>query len=81
MSLILTSNAGWCSTRTDLIVKFSVAMGGVIVASIVIWLGLTVYNKIIEDKSQTILPEDEILTTPKTVDEAVKFFINKNRLR
>lgn len=55
-------------------------MVGVMLASIVIWLGLATYNKILESKNITH-NEDEILKTPKTIDEAVQFFINKNKLK
>lgn len=86
MTLLLTTNAGFCAQQTrtvavnDLIIKFTVAMVGVIVASVVIWLGLAVYNKILAGKNMESY-EDDILKTPKTVDDAVKFFIKKNRLR
>ena len=85
ITLILTTNAGFCTqTRTvaiyDLMIKFVITMIGVTIASIIIWAGLTIYNKLIVSKVQTS-QEDEILKTPKTVDEAVKFFISKNRLR
>lgn len=80
----MTANAGFCETaRTvavkDLIIKFTIAMGGVILASIVIWAGLALYNRILFRKPHSA--EEEILKTPRTTDEAIKFFINKNRLR
>jgi hypothetical protein len=56
-------------------------MGGVIVASIVIWLGLTIYNKILMRNKRILSEEEEILVTPRTIDEAIKFFVRKNRLR
>lgn len=56
-------------------------MVGVMLASIVIWLGLTIYNKIRSPKTIAIKNDDDILKTPKTIDEAVKFFISKNRLK
>ena len=51
-------------------------MVGVIVASVVIWLGLAVYNKILAGKNISSF-DDDVLKTPKTIDDAVKFFIKK----
>ena len=67
--------------KHDTIVKFLIAMGGVMLSSFVIYLGLTIYNKFFVDKS--LFPDngpDDILNTPKTVDEAVTFFIKRNKL-
>lgn len=85
ITLILTTNAGFCEqTRNvavqELMIKFIIAMVGVMLASVVIWLGLALYNKILMRKI-VVTTEDEILKTPKTVEEAVKFFISKNRLK
>ncbi len=85
ITLILIADAGFCTqARTvaihDLMIKFIIAMVGVILASIVIWAGLTIYNKILAANNPSTV-DDEILKTPKTVEEAVKFFISKNRLR
>lgn len=82
--MFLTVNAGLCETTRNTamstaITKFLLAMGGVALSSIIIYTGLTVYNKFfVRNKSHSI--EDEILKTPKTVDDAVKFFIQKNKL-
>lgn len=86
ITLILATNAGFCTqTRTvavhDLMIKFIIAMVGVMLASVVIWAGLAVYEKILTRSKNTSITEDEALKTPKTIDEAVKFFISKNRLR
>lgn len=85
ITLILTTNAGFCTqTRTvavhDLMIKFVIAMVGVMLASVVIWAGLAIYNKILLGKNP-VSSDEEILKTPKTIDEAVKFFISKNRLK
>ncbi len=74
--LLITANAGFCASdiRTAA-VKFGLAMAGVILSSLFIYFGLTVYNKFAVKKN-----EDEILISPKNKDEAVKFFINRNRL-
>ena len=86
ITLFLTTSAGFCAQQTrtvavhDLIIKFTIAMAGVIVASVVIWLGLAVYNKILAGKNISSFDND-VLKTPKTIDDAVKFFIKKNRLK
>lgn len=83
--LIFTANAGLCEqTRTvavqDLMIKFIIAMVGVMLASFVIWAGLAVYNKILI-KGNTTASDEEILKTPKTTEEAIRFFIQKNKLK
>lgn len=55
-------------------------MIGVFLASVVIWLILSVYNKILESKD-TIDCQDEIIKAPKNKDEAIKFFIDRNKLK
>ncbi len=82
--MILTANAGLCEqTRSAgmsmAITKFVLAMGGVLLSSVIIYVGLTVYNKFFV-KSRSHSLEEEILKTPKTVDDAVRFFIHKNKL-
>lgn len=69
------------SNANDTIVKFAFAMGGVVISSLVIFLGLTVYNRFFVKNPQYAASEDDILRTPKTVDDAVIFFLKKNRLR
>lgn len=69
------------TAKHDTIIKFAVAMAGVILSSFVIFAGLWVYNKFFVDKS--LFPNDDrddVLNTPKTVDEAVTFFIKRNKL-
>ncbi len=63
------------------IMKFACAMGGVLLSSVIIYLGLTVYNKIVENSHAELSPEEEILRTPKSKDDAIRFYIKKNKLR
>ena len=56
-------------------------MGGVVISSLLIFVGLTVYNKIRAGMISEISAEEEVLKTPKSKDDAIKFFIRKNRLR
>lgn len=63
------------------IIKFAFAMGGVILSSVLIFAGLTVYNKIFVKNPHYANSEDDVLKTPKTVDDAIVFFLKKNRLK
>lgn len=67
--------------KSDAIAKFIIAMAGVMLSSFVIFLGLSIYNKFFADKS--LFPNngpDDILNTPKSVDEAITLFIKRNKL-
>lgn len=88
ITLFLTTNAGFCETtaRTAVvhsaIIKFALAMLGVLVSSFIIYAGLAIYNKFfVEQRNIKFSPEQEILKTPKNIDEAIKFFINKNSIK
>ncbi len=62
--------------------KFIITMVGVLLSSIVIWLGLTIYNKFfVKNRFKQASIEDDTMNTPKTIEEAVTFFIKKNRLK
>ena len=83
--IFLTANAGLCEqTRSavmhNAIIKFGLAMGGVALSSIIIFVGLTIYNKFFFFFARPNSLEEEILKTPKTTEDAIKFFINKNKL-
>ncbi len=67
-------------TLQSAILKFLYAMAGVVVSSLLIFGGLTLYNKIFVKNPRYHTPEDDILKTPKTVDDAIVFFIKKNKL-
>jgi len=62
---------------TPTIIKFLYAMGVVAVSAAVLFGGLTVYKRFFMKGKQT---QDE-LKSPETVDDAVSFFINKNKLK
>lgn len=62
--------------------KFIVTMAGVLISSIVIWAGLAVYNKyFVKNFSSDSVPDTDNFHTPKTVEEAVTFFIKRNKLK
>lgn len=83
ITILCTAQAGFCvpPAMRDVIVKFSLAMGGVLLSSFLIFLGLTIYNKCRSNNDVELTPEEEVLRTPKTIDQAVKFYIRKNRLK
>lgn len=95
--LLITAQSGICETETatqatnalataepdkdSMISKLIIAGAGVIISSLVIWIGGTIYNKFFVDKS--LFPSnnpDDALNTPKTVQEAVVGFIKRNKL-
>lgn len=73
--------ASTASPMHNAIVKFLYAMGGVVISSLLIFGGLTIYNKFFVKNPRYRSPEEDILKTPKTVDDAVVFFLKKNRLK
>lgn len=83
LMLIFSANAAFSIPLAlkDAIVKFSLAMGGVIASSVLIFFGLSVYNKIREKNNNEYLHEEDALKTPKTTEDAIEFFIRKNRLK
>ncbi len=80
--LILTANAGFCLplAAKSAAIKFSLAMAGVALSSVLIFAGLSIYNKLRSGYMSNLSPEEEVLQTPKTKAEAIKFFIRKNRI-
>ena len=65
-----------------MITKFSLAMAGVLVFSIVISIGLSLYNKFfVASQIKDFKLSKDSLRTPNDKDEAVIMFITKNRLK
>ncbi len=63
-----------------MITKFSLAMAGVVVFSIIISVGLALYNKFFVDKQiKDFKMNSDSLRTPTDKDEAIMSFITKNR--
>ena len=62
-------------------VKFLMAMGGVVVSTFVIFWGLTIYNKLFVERKNVKFTKEDSLSTPNTINDAVTFFIKKNKLR
>lgn len=62
--------------------KFGLAMGGVVVFSLVLYVGLSLYNKFfVGEQIKDFKLRKDSLRTPTDKDEAVMMFIAKNRLR
>ena len=65
-----------------MITKFSLAMAGVVVFSIVICVGLSLYNKFfVSSQIKDYKLSKDSLRTPRDTEEAVLMFITKNRLK
>lgn len=54
-------------------------MGGVALSSFIIFAGLSLYNKIFAKPYKN--ENNESLSTPESVNDAITFFIKKNKLR
>lgn len=63
-------------------VKFSLAMLGIVFFSILMWIGLSIYNKFfIPSQIKDFNLNKNSLRTPQDKDEAILMFITKNRLK
>lgn len=70
------------TTALSILKKFAITMGSVLVSLIVIWFGLNILKKFkLNNRSHSKDLYNDGLSSPKTVDEAIAFFINKNRLK
>lgn len=88
---IAVSQTGFCDTaqssastagQTELVVmmlKFGKVMFGVLLASAVIYVILLIWNAILKRSNQPEI-KDVSLKTPQNTDDAIMFFIKKNRL-
>lgn len=90
-ALLLVSQTGFCDTgaaavdtnQSELIVmmiKFGKVMFGVLIASFVIYVILYVWNIIVKRSGKHPVT-DLSLKTPQNTDDAILFFINKNKLK
>ena len=76
--LVISVLPAYCKPITvqQTAIKFLMVMGAVVVASLIIYFGLSLYNRFFRN-----IKEDEILATPDNVKSAVKSFILRNRLK
>lgn len=80
---IATDTVGQTSKNinNEIIAKFVIAMLGVAFSAVALFIGLWIYNKFFVNKS--LFPSnnpDDVLNTPKTVNEAIVAFIKRNKL-
>ena len=61
-------------------IKFLKTMGGVALSSFIIYAGLTLYNKFFVKNGLDGNSEEDVLKTPRSTDEALDFFIKKNKI-
>ncbi|MCI1274443.1 MAG: hypothetical protein LKG27_08465 [Clostridiaceae bacterium] len=67
-------------TLRKTIIKFALSMGVVIVSAIVLYCILLIYKRIQNGKAAKMPQKRPTFETPQTTEEAVDFFINKNKL-
>lgn len=81
--IIITAPAAFCAPVSikQTAIKFLFAMGGVALSSFIIFAGLTIYNKFFVGNNYNLTEKDDSLTTPDNIDDAVTFFIKKNKLK
>lgn len=62
--------------------KYAIAMLAIVIASLVLFIGLSVYNRLLSLKQlKKFRNVNESLKTPETVEDAVTMYITKNRLK
>lgn len=66
---------------TVMMVKFGKVMLGVLIASVVIYVILYIWNAVLKHSKEKHITTDLSLKTPQNTDDAVLFFINKNKLK
>lgn len=82
--VITTVLPGFCSPNIPVkqtALKFLLAMGGVVLSSLIIFTGLSIYNKFFVGQKSIKFDKKDTLSTPDNVEDAIDFFIRKNKLR
>lgn len=86
--LLCTTNFAFAQNPQNIIamkatvVKFTLAMLAIVVFSVVIFVGLSLYNKFfVASQVKDYKLNRDSLRTPSDSDEAVIMFITKNRLK
>lgn len=65
-----------------IITKFGLAMGGVVLFSLILYFGLALYNKFfVDEQIKDFRLRKDSLRTPSDKDEAIMMFIAKNKLK
>jgi len=86
MVVLCTAMPSFASKLTPemktVITKFGLAMGGVFTFSLILYVGLSLYNKFfVGEQIKDFKLRKDSLRTPADKDEAIMMFIAKNRLR
>lgn len=63
------------------IIKFATVMFAVMLSSFVIFVGLSIWNAILNRSRSKTIDYEATLKEPQSVDEAVLLFIQKNKLK
>lgn len=81
--ILITALPAYCAPITvdETIKKFLYAMGGVVASSVIIFAGLTIYNKFFVKEKHFNLENDKNFSNPTNTDDAIVSFIKRNRLR
>lgn len=81
--IFITAIPAYCAPVSikETAIKFLLAMGGVALSSFIIFAGLSIYNKLFVERRGMKFDKDDSLSTPNNIDDAVTFFIKKNKLR
>ncbi len=76
-----TTKSSELAALQTLVSKFSISMLGIAAFSVVIFLGLTFYNRFfVSRKINNYTLKENSLKAPETVSEALYMFIEKNKL-
>ena len=86
MAVLFTAMPSFASKLTPemktVMSKFGLAMGGVVAFSLILYIGLSLYNKFfVGEQIKDFKLRKDSLRTPADKEEAVMMFIAKNRLR
>lgn len=79
-----TVNTAPVSEHTELIsaiIKFATVMFAVMLSSFAIFVGLSIWNAILNRSRSKTIDYEATLKEPQSVDEAVLLFIQKNKLK
>ncbi len=63
------------------LIKFATVMFAVMLSSFAIFVGLSIWNAILNRSRSKTIDYEATLKEPQSVDEAILFFIQKNKLK
>lgn len=65
-----------------MIEKYAIVMVAIVVASFALYVGLSIYNRLLATKKlKNFTESNSSLKTPETVENSVTMYITKNRLK